>query len=58
VQAGVAAAKVLHALHHPTRKLVVDVQKGEHITGVADLLRSQCFAPDRYYQHMEHSPAR
>ena len=54
VEAGVAAAKVLHALHHPTLKLVVDVHKGEHIAGVAELLRSQGFAPFRYFQRMEH----
>jgi GNAT superfamily N-acetyltransferase len=54
VEAGVAAAKVLHALHHPTLKLVVDVYKAEHIAGVAELLRSQGFAPARYYQRMEH----
>jgi mycothiol synthase len=54
VEAGVAAAKVLHALHHPTLKLVVDVEKGEHIAGVAELFRSQGFAPGRYFQHMEH----
>ncbi|WP_208921507.1 GNAT family N-acetyltransferase [Streptomyces capitiformicae] len=54
VEAGVAAAKVLHALHHPTLRLVVDVHKGEHIAGVAELLRSQGFAPFRYFQRMEH----
>lgn len=54
VEAGVAAAKTLHALHHPTLKLVVDVHKGEHIAGVAELLRSQGFAPFRYFQRMEH----
>ncbi|MFT7839162.1 GNAT family N-acetyltransferase [Saccharothrix sp. BKS2] len=54
VEAGVAAAKVLHALHHPTRKLVVDVHKGEHIAGVADLVGSRGFTPVRYYQRMEH----
>jgi mycothiol synthase len=54
VEAGVAAAKALHALHHPTLKLVVDVHKGEHIAGVAELLRSQGFAPFRYFQRMEH----
>ena len=54
VEAGVAAAKVLHALHHPTLMLVVDVHKGEHIAGVAELFRSQGFAPARYFQHMEH----
>jgi mycothiol synthase len=54
VEAGVAAAKVLHALHHPTLKLVVDVEQGEHIAGVAELFRSQGFTPARYFQHMEH----
>ncbi|GAA4523210.1 GNAT family N-acetyltransferase [Amycolatopsis samaneae] len=53
MEAGVAAAKVLHALHHPTRKLVVDVHKSEHIAGVAELLRCQGFAPVRYFQRME-----
>ncbi|MEO6083835.1 MAG: GNAT family N-acetyltransferase [Umezawaea sp.] len=54
VEAGVAAAKVLHALHHPTLKLVVDVHKAEHIGGLAELVRSQGFAPVRYFQRMEH----
>jgi mycothiol synthase len=53
-EAGVAGAKVVHALHHPTLKLVVDVHKAEHITGVAELVRSQGFAPVRYFQFMEH----
>jgi GNAT superfamily N-acetyltransferase len=54
VEAGVAAAKVLHALHHPTLRLVVDIEKAEHIAGLAELLRSQGFAPAGYDQHMEH----
>jgi mycothiol synthase len=54
VEAGVAAAKVVHALHHPTLKLVVDVHKCEHIAGVAELVRSQGFAPVRHFQRMEH----
>jgi ribosomal protein S18 acetylase RimI-like enzyme len=53
VKAGVEAAKVLHALHHPGLKLVVDVHKAEHIGGVAELLRSQGFAPVRHYRFME-----
>jgi ribosomal protein S18 acetylase RimI-like enzyme len=53
VEAGVAAAKVVHALHHPTLKLVVDVHKAEHIAGLAELVRSQGFAPVRYFQRME-----
>jgi mycothiol synthase len=53
VEAGVAAAKVVHALHHPALKLVVDVHKAEHIAGLADLVRSQGFAPVRYFQRME-----
>ena len=36
VEAGVAAATALHALHHPTLKLVVGVQKAEHIAGVVN----------------------
>jgi ribosomal protein S18 acetylase RimI-like enzyme len=51
---GVAAAKLLHALHHPTKKLVVDVHKGEHIAGLAEVAGSQGFAPVRYYLRMEH----
>lgn len=54
LKAGVAAAKQLHARHHPTLKLVIDAQRGEHIAGAAELFRSQGFAPVRYYQHMEH----
>jgi mycothiol synthase len=53
VEAGVAAAKVLHALHHPTLELVVDVHKCEHIAGVPELVRSLGFAPVRYFQFME-----
>jgi ribosomal protein S18 acetylase RimI-like enzyme len=54
VEAGVEAAKVLHARHHPTLKLVVDVHKCEHIAGLAELVRSQGFAPVHYFQRMEH----
>ncbi|KOX12703.1 hypothetical protein ADK67_46605 [Saccharothrix sp. NRRL B-16348] len=54
VEAGVAAAKVVHGLRHPTRKLVVDVQKGEHIAGLAELLGGRGFAPVRYFQHLKH----
>jgi mycothiol synthase len=54
VEAGVRAAKVVHALHHPTLKLAVDVHKAEKIAGVPELMRSQGFVPARYYQRMEH----
>lgn len=54
LEAGVAGAKVVHALHHPAKKLVVDIHKGEHIAGVAELCRAQGFAPVRYFQFMEH----
>ncbi|GAB3369618.1 hypothetical protein GCM10027360_40720 [Amycolatopsis echigonensis] len=54
VKAGIDAAKTLHAVHHPALKLVVDVHKAEHIAGVPDLVRSQGFAPARYFQRMEH----
>jgi mycothiol synthase len=52
VEAGVAAAKAVHALHHPTAQLWIDIQKAESISGVAELVRSQGFAPVRYLQHM------
>ncbi|WP_284747265.1 GNAT family N-acetyltransferase [Amycolatopsis sp. RTGN1] len=54
VEAGVAAAKVLHALHHPGLRLAVDVHRPEHIAGLAELMRSQGFAPVRYFRRMEH----
>lgn len=54
LKAGLAAAKESHALHHPTLGLVVEARRGEHIAGVAELFRSQGFAPVRYDQHMEH----
>ncbi|MEU9690628.1 GNAT family N-acetyltransferase [Amycolatopsis japonica] len=57
VDAGVAAAKVVHALHHPDAKLVVDVNRPECIAGLAELVRSRGFVPVRYFQRMEHSLA-
>lgn len=57
VDAGVAAAKVVHALHHPDAKLVVDVNRPERIAGMAELVRSRGFVPVRYFQRMEHSLA-
>ncbi|WP_290057566.1 GNAT family N-acetyltransferase [Amycolatopsis solani] len=55
VDAGVAAAEVVHARHHPALRLVVDVHKAEHIAGVPELVRSRGFAPVRYFQRMEHA---
>ncbi len=54
VKAGIEAAKVLHAQYHPTLKLAVDVHKAEHVPGLTELVRSQGFAPVRYFQRMEH----
>ncbi|MFI6099885.1 GNAT family N-acetyltransferase [Lentzea sp. NPDC051213] len=54
VRAGVEAAKVVHALHHPASRLVIDVHKAEHIAGIPELLRPQGFAPIRYFQRMVH----
>ncbi|UUV30461.1 GNAT family N-acetyltransferase [Amycolatopsis roodepoortensis] len=54
VDAGVAAAKVVHALHHPSAKLVIDVNRPERIAGLAELVRSRGFVPVRYFQRMEH----
>ncbi|SEF35004.1 Acetyltransferase (GNAT) family protein [Amycolatopsis pretoriensis] len=53
VEAGVAAAKVLHARHHPGLRLAVDVHRPEHIAGLAELMRSQGFAPVRFFRRME-----
>ncbi|WET77646.1 GNAT family N-acetyltransferase [Amycolatopsis sp. QT-25] len=55
VDAGVAAAEVVHALHHPSAKLVVDLNRPERIAGLAELVRSRGFVPVRYFQRMEHS---
>ncbi|MFK0250878.1 GNAT family N-acetyltransferase [Amycolatopsis azurea] len=57
VDAGVAAAEVVHGLRHPDSKLVVDVNRPERIAGLAELVRSRGFAPVRYFQRMEHSLA-
>lgn len=54
VEAGVAAAKVLHARHHPDAKLVVDVHRPGHIAGLAELMASRGFTPVRYFRRMEH----
>jgi mycothiol synthase len=54
LEAGIEAAKVVHALHHPGLKLGVDVHKAEKIAGVPELARSLGFAPVRYYQGMVH----
>ncbi|WP_439661944.1 GNAT family N-acetyltransferase [Lentzea sp. HUAS TT2] len=55
VRAGIASARVLHALHHPTLKLAINVHKAEHISGLPELLGAEGFAPVRYFQRMEHS---
>ncbi|NUT93662.1 MAG: GNAT family N-acetyltransferase [Saccharothrix sp.] len=54
VEAGVAAAKVVHGLHHPALALAVDVHKAEHIAGVPELMRANGFTPVRYFRRMEH----
>ena len=54
VQAGIEAAKALHARHHPTLDLVVEAQKAEQVAGSAELFTACGFTPIRYYQHMEH----
>jgi ribosomal protein S18 acetylase RimI-like enzyme len=54
VSAGIASAQVVHALHHPSLRLVVEVYKAEKIAGIPELMVSCGFAPIRYYQRMEH----
>lgn len=55
VQAGIASARVLHALHHPASRLAINVHKAEHIAGTAPMLSAAGFTPARYFQRMEHS---
>ncbi len=54
MEAAVAAVKAQHARRHPTVKLVIVVQKAEHIAGAAELFRSRGFAPVFYSQHLVH----
>jgi mycothiol synthase len=54
LEAGIEAAKVLHRLHHPAARLVIDLHKAEHIAGLPELARSQGFTPVRFWQRMEH----
>ncbi|MFE3176767.1 GNAT family N-acetyltransferase [Amycolatopsis sp. NPDC059090] len=54
VEAGIAGAKTVHELHHPTLKLAVDIHKAEHIAGTKELFGAQGFSPARYFQRMEH----
>ncbi|MEV6242857.1 GNAT family N-acetyltransferase [Lentzea sp. NPDC051838] len=54
LEAGIAAAQVVHALHHPGLQLVVEMLKAEKIAGLSELASSLGFAPVRYYQRMEH----
>ena len=54
VEAGIAGAKTVHELHHPTLKLAIDIHKAEHIAGTKELFAAQGFSPARYFQRMEH----
>ncbi|SFW91926.1 GNAT family N-acetyltransferase [Amycolatopsis australiensis] len=54
LDAGIEAAKLLHALHHPQQRLAIDVHKAEHVAGLAELVRSRGFVPVRYFQRLEH----
>ena len=54
VEEGIEAAKTVHALHHPTLKLAVDIHKAEKIAGTSELFRAHGFAPARYFQRMTH----
>ena len=55
VRAGIESARVLHALHHPTLRLAINVHKAEHISGLPELLGAAGFTPVRYFQRMEHA---
>ncbi|XVU23826.1 GNAT family N-acetyltransferase [Actinoplanes sp. CA-054009] len=52
--AGVAAARELHARHHPELGLAVDIHKPESMAGLPELLSGQGFQPVGFYQHLQH----
>jgi len=54
IEAGIEAAKTVHALHHPALKLAVDIHKAEKIAGTSELFRAHGFTPARYFQWMTH----
>jgi len=54
MQHGLATAEVLHALHHPTLRLVVESIYGEHVHGSVALYRAAGMTATKWSRHMRH----
>ncbi|GIJ48209.1 hypothetical protein Val02_50950 [Virgisporangium aliadipatigenens] len=51
---GLATARALHALHHPTLRLVVESVYGEHVHGAVALYRAAGMTATTWSRHMRH----
>ena len=51
---GLATAQELHALHHPTLRLVVESIYGEHVDGAVALYRAAGMTATGWARHMRH----
>ncbi len=54
MQHGLATAQVLHALHHPTLRLVVESIYGDHVHGSVALYRAAGMTATRWSRHLRH----
>lgn len=54
MQHGLATAQDLHALHHPTLRLVVESVYGEHVDGAVALYRAAGMTATRWSRHLRH----
>jgi ribosomal protein S18 acetylase RimI-like enzyme len=52
--AGIACAKALHAIHHPSLRLAVDVQNNAHNVAALACYRAAGMTPSRSSSHMRH----
>ncbi|WP_349867104.1 GNAT family N-acetyltransferase [Leifsonia sp. WHRI 6310E] len=51
---GLETARELHALHHPTLRLVVESVYGEHIDGAVALYRAAGMTATKWSRHLRH----
>ncbi|NNC13657.1 GNAT family N-acetyltransferase [Planctomonas sp. JC2975] len=54
MQHGLATAETLHALHHPTLRLIVESIYGEHVQGAVALYRAAGMTATNWVRHMRH----
>jgi ribosomal protein S18 acetylase RimI-like enzyme len=54
MQHGLATAKALHTLHHPTLHLVVESIYGEHVQGAVALYRAAGMTATKWIRHLRH----